>query len=540
MSDQQVSMSDIAQQLDVTLSAVSNWRRRHPSFPLAERAGDQDMFLVREIVGWLDGRKISKNDLKPGELPGTTYGTRLRKVRGMGHAPGVVIGDALWQELVQFHGAEDIGVFADLVLGLLYLAQSGDRGWKEIVAAEGSRRFQLVELAALDHTPGLRDLHRALGSLIDDARGEVRLTGIIRLVERMRQSGQGPETFEYLLDHFAAVAGRRGADMHTPAAVVRLLVELVAPAPGNSVFDPCCGSGGFLLGAAKYIESHGGRDFDLSFTGHALSERVASLALMNLRLHHVPVDVRVRADAIFRNDGSPTSNKRFDVVLSNPPFDLKEPARSASVPDLRGRYGILPKTRTNFAWLQYVTSSLTDRGRAAVVMPGGTLFRQGTESQVRTNMIEDGVVEAIIGLPSQMFVSTGIPVTVWLLRPPGRQGRGEILLIDASDLGHLVSRTQRSLSDEDHGRIVSTVEQWRAGDGYEDVRGFSAAVGVQRIREQGYVLTPARYVGTNVELDTPRRSVRQLHDDLTWLEQRAAKADVAAKEQLDRIWPWIH
>ncbi|TCO65098.1 N-6 DNA methylase [Actinocrispum wychmicini] len=534
MPDRQVSMSDVARQLEVTLSAVSNWRRRHPSFPSAEKVNGQEMFLVREIVDWLDGRKISKKDLKPGELPGTTYGTRFRGAMRIGHASHVAIADALWDELIQFRGAEDVAMFADLVLGLLYLAVSNDRHWNDIVATEGSRRLQLMELAALDHRPVLHVLHRARSSFFNDTRGETRLTEIIRLVERMRRSGQGPDMFEFLLNQFAAAEGRRGSGVHTPAALVRLLVELVAPAPGTSVFDPCCGSGGFLLGAAKYIAAHAGHDFDASFTGHALSERSASLAYMNLQLHHVPADVDIRADALFRNDGMLIANERFDVVLSNPPFDLKEPMWSASVSELHGRYGTLPKKRTNFAWLQYVMSSLTNSGRAAVVMPGGTLFRGGAEGQVRANMIEEGVVEAIIALPSQMFVSTGIPVNVWLLRPSERR-EGEILLIDASDLGHLTSRTQRSLSDEDQSRIGDTVKQWRAGDGYENVRGFSASVVVQRIREQDYVLTPARYVGTSVELNPPLRSVRELRDDLARLERRAAAADAAVERQLDRI-----
>jgi type I restriction enzyme M protein len=539
MPDDQMSMSDVARQLEVTLSAVSNWRRRHPSFPSAEEVNGQELFLVREIADWLDGRKISKKDLKPGELPGTTYGTRFRGAMRIGHASHVTIADALWRELIQFRGAEDVAVFADLTLGLLYLAVSNDRHWNDIVVTEGSRRFQLMELAALGHRPVLHDLHRARSSFFNDTHGEIRLTEIIRLVERMRRSGQGPEMFEFLLNHFAGAEGRRGAGVHTPSALVRLLVELVAPAPGTSVFDPCCGSGGFLLGAAKYIAEHAGHDFDASFTGHALSERSASLAHMNLQLHHVPADVDVRVDAIFRNDGMLIANERFDVVLSNPPFDLKEPMSSAPVPELHGRYGTLPKNRTNFAWLQYVMSSLTDGGRAAVVMPGGTLFRGGAEGQVRANMVDEGIVEAIIALPPQMFVSTGIPVTVWLLRPPERRHDGKILLIDASDLGHLISRTQRSLSDEDQSRIADTVKQWRAGDGYEDVRGFSASAVVQRIREQDYVLTPARYVGTSVELDTPLGSVRELRDDLARLERRAMVADAAVERQLDRIQAWI-
>ncbi|HEY3751438.1 MAG TPA: N-6 DNA methylase [Pseudonocardiaceae bacterium] len=532
MPDRQVSMSDVARLLGITLSAVSNWRRRHPSFPSAEEVNGQELFWSQEIADWLDDRKISKRDLKPSELPGTTYGTRFR-------GSHVTKADVLWKELIRFRGVEDIAVFADFVLGLLYLAESNDHHWNEIVADDGSGRPQLLELAALDDQPILYDLHRARNSFFGDARSEAQVEGIVRLVDRIHRSSQSPEMFEFLLTRFAAAEGRRGAGVHTPSAVVKLLVELVAPAPGARVFDPCCGSGGFLLGAANYIAAHAGHDVVASFTGHALSARSAALASMNLRLHRISADVEVRTDTIFRSGGKLTSDELFDVVLSNPPFDLKESIGSTPVSELQGPYGTLPKNWTNFAWLQYVMSSLADRGRAAVIMPGGTLFRGGAESQVRANMINAGIVEAIIALPPQLFVSTGIPVTVWLLRQSERPREGEVLLIDASHLGHLVSRTQRSLSDGDRGQITNTLQQWRTGNGYEDVQGFSASVVIERIRDQDYVLTPARYVGSSVEFDTIRKPLGELRNDLALLERCAEVVDAAAERQLDRISTWI-
>lgn len=537
MSDDRVSMSDIARQLEITLPAVSNWRRRHPSFPLAEQVNGQDLFKIGEIADWLDGRKISMKDLSPSELPGATYGARFRRAMRIGHASDEAIDVELWKELIRFRGAEDVAVFADLVLGLLYLGVSDERHWNKIVAADPRQRLAVVERAALEHVSVLSDLHRTRGVFLNDVDDETRLTEIVRLVDRMRQSGRGAEVFEFLLNQFAAVEGRRGAAVHTPSVVVRLLVEMVAPASGASVFDPCCGSGGFLLAAAAYIAADGHRAFNTSFTGHALSARSASLAHMNLQLHGVSADLEVRADTLFHEEGL-FARKRFSVVLSNPPFDMKEPPWSW-VRDLRGRYGPLPKNRTNFAWLQYVVSSLSDDGRAAVVMPGGTLFRGGAEKQVRARMIDDGVVEAIIALPSGMFSSTGIPVTVWLLNQPEGQSRDKILLIDASDLGHMISRTQRTLSGEDRSRIVDTVARWRVGNGYKDVQGFSASVAVQRIREQDYVLIPARYVGRSVTLDKHLRSIRELRDDLVHLGRRATQVDEAVDRRLDRIQTWI-
>jgi type I restriction enzyme M protein len=533
VGDRHVTMTELAQRLELTLPAVSNWRRRHESFPSPVEADGRELFSVDEVADWLDGRKVSKNNLKPDELPGVTYGARFRKAIGLRHAFDDT-GNRLWQELTTFRGAEDVADFADLVLGLLFLAASNDRHWDDIVAADGSRMLQLVELAALSHEPPLLDLHRAVRrALLVDGRGEPRLTGVIRLVELVRQSGHGDMVFEFLLDRFAAEEGRRGAVVHTPPAVVHVLVELVAPKPTSRVLDPCCGSGGFLLGVAKYIASHGGRP-DGPFTGHAVSDRSASLARMNLRLHGVAADVDAAANVVLLSDEAGNPDERFDIVLSNPPFDQKVPTWSG--------YTIHtwhPAGRINFMWLRHVISVLAEGGRAAVVMPGGTLFREGVEQKIRAGIVDDGVVEAIIALPPQLFSSTAVPVTVWLLSRSPRQRTGEILLVDASSLGHMISRTQRGLFDEDRKRIVDTVSSWRRADGYEDVRGFSASVPVEHLREQDYVLTPARYVGSTVVVDAPSQSVSELRHELARLEYRAGEVNVVVERQLDRIQTWI-
>jgi type I restriction enzyme M protein len=537
VSNDQVSMSEIARRIGLTLPAVSNWRRRHPSFPSAEKADGRELFTVSEISQWLDRRKISMKDLRSGELPGSTYGARFRRDTGSADTSSETIDADLWNKLVPLAGTEDIAVFADLVLGLLYLALSDERRWNEIMMADGLRRLELVELASWDQLTTLSDLHRARGVFLGDPRGETLVAEVIHLVDRMRQSGRGAEVFELLLDRFADVEGRRGATVHTPSAIVRLVVELAAPESGASVLDPCCGSGGFLVYAAKYIAAQGDRAVDASFTGYALSERSASLARMNLWLQGVPAKVDVRADMIF-DDGTLIENKRSSVIMSNPPFDMKGPMRAALMLDAHG-YGSSARKRSSYAWLQYVVSSMTDDGRAAVVMPGGALFRGGVEKQLRARMIDDGIVEAVVALPSGLFTSTGIPVTVWLLGQQAKPREGDILLIDAGDLGHMISRTQRSLSGEDRSRIVSTVMRWRTRDGYEDVQGFSASVAVRRIREQDYVLTPARYVGRSVSLEMPLSSVRELRDDLSRLGRKAADLDKEVDRQLDRIHAWM-
>jgi len=206
---------------------------------------------------------------------------------------------------------------------------------------------------------------------------------------------------------------------------------------------------------------------------------------------------------------------------------------------------------------------LSDNGRAAVIMPGGSLFRSGAEEQVRAEMVNHGVVEAIIALPPQMFVSTAVPVTLWLLRPPAvpvnlmlssppavpidvalprlAEWRidQKVLFVEASGLGHMISRTQQSLSDEERRRIVDTVERWREGEGYEDVPGFSASVGVERVSEQDYVLVPARYVNAGVGSDTSIGTARELRNEVAALERHAAAVNAAVERRLDGIRTWI-
>lgn len=539
----QITASEIAQRIGVSLPAVSNWRRRHESFPSPEVAEGKELFALPEIVAWLNRRKIAKKDLKPGELPGSTYGSRLLAAMNITRPSKDAIDPELLKEFLQFRGVEDVMVFADLVLGLLYLAVVNKPRfkprWDDIMAAEGWPLFEAIERAAMDHVPRLGDLYRACDAIRHDVYSIKRLTEIAKLVDRVRRSGRGVEVFDFLLNRFTGVAGRREASVYTPSPLVDLMVALISPMSGSSIFDPCCGSGEFLIGAAKYISASGAHSTDVSFTGHALSERSAHLTYMNLRLHGVAADLNVRGNEIFLDDRTMSESRRFNVIISNPPFDMKEPIPAGM--RRYSRYGPLPRSRSSFAWLQYIVSSLADGGQAAVVMPSGALFRAGSEGGIRAQMVDEGVVEAVIALPSGMFSSTGIPVTVWLLSRSAARPNDEVLLIDASSLGHMISRTQRSLSGDDQSRVVDTLVKWRSGDGYEDVPGFSVSVPVSNIRDQGYILTPGRYVAASIspELSRSLRSPRELRNELVRLERRADELDMVADHQLNRIRPWI-
>jgi type I restriction enzyme M protein len=548
LSDDLVTMADIARLAEVKLPAVSNWRRRHESFPQSERRNGQEVFVAAEVAYWLDDRKIARNDLKNGEFPGTTYGTRFRgnKLQIVAR-PDAKLKDALWKELSRFRGAEDIAVYADLVLGLLYLSVRERDRWVDIAAAGASKSANLVEMAIFEHKPALLPLHRALSSVRVESRGVERLGEIIRVLDQMQwrtdsEEGRvrwGGEVFEYLLSRFAAAEGKR-AVVGTPPSVVRVLVELIAPKPGDSVLDPCCGSGGFLVGAAKYVEAHGGSASDVSFFGQAMLERSWWLARMNLDLHGVPADPAVRLGIALDDDLY--AGRRFDAILANPPFNMSD-WRGGHPADRCWRYGVPPKSNANFAWLQHIWSSLAEGGRAAVLMANGALSsEQAGEGEIRAAMVEDGAVEALIALPPQLFATTAIPVTVWLLSRPSDTRAGEILFVDARKLGSMISRTQRDLLPDDIRRMANTVLEWRNRrnqKGYQDLPGFSASVTIQKIREYDYQLAPGRYVGTGITTGMSAGLVVELRRELDRLHLRAVEVDAIVDRQLDRIAAWI-
>lgn len=543
-----VMMADIARLAEVKLPAVSNWRRRHETFPRSELRNGQELFVAAEVAHWLDGRKIARNDLKDSEFPGTTYGTRFRRNNFRIVArPETGLKEVLWKELIRFRAAEDIAVYADLVLGLLYLSVRRRDRWVDIAAAGASETANLVEMAIFEHEPALLQLHRALSSFRVESRGEEQLGEVIRVLDRVQwrtdseegRSRWGGEVFEYLLNRFAAAEGKRGVVVTTPS-VVRVLAELIALKPGESVLDPCSDSGGFLVEAARYVEAHGGRVSDVSFFGQAMLERSWWLARMNLDLHGVPADLAARQGIAFDDDLH--AGRRFDGILANPPFNMSD-WRGGHPAGRCWRYGVPPKSNANFAWLQHIWSSLAEGGRAAVVMANGALSsEQSGEGGIRAAMVEDGVVEALIALPPQLFATTAIPVTVWLLRRPSDTRDDQVLFVDASKLGSMISRTQRGLFPDDVRQIADTVLEWRDRRNrgrYQDLQGFSASVAIQEIQEHDYQLAPGRYVGTGITTGMSADSVVELRRELDRLHTRAVEVDAVADRHLDRIATWI-
>jgi type I restriction enzyme M protein len=402
----------------------------------------------------------------------------------------------------------------------------------------------LIEQAILEHGTKLFPLHRAWRSFLLETENLEQLDDVVRSIDRAGRSVDSQhrtwagELFEFLLHKFAAVEGRRGAVVVTPPSVIGTLVELIGLKPGDKVLDPCADSGGFLLGAAKYLHSQGRRSHDIQLTGRAISERSWALAQMNLDLHGVPADFGRKPGIVLDEDPQPAT--RYDVILANPPFNMV--TREANPPPGRWLFGRPPMSNANFAWLQHIWSSLADGGRAAVVMANGASSSQRLEEKkIRGAMAEAGIIEALIALPPQLFSTTSIPVTAWILRKSGAKKGEDILLVNASDSGTMISRTQRALLPDDIREISDAVLRWRnrgSRPAHKNIPGFSRAVPVAEIRNYDYQLTPGRYVGSEITPNSPIEPIIELRNQLNRLHTRAASVDAEVTRQLNRILQW--
>ena len=310
--------------------------------------------------------------------------------------------------------------------------------------------------------------------------------------------------YEYFLGQFAGAEGKKGGEFYTPRCVVRLLVEMLEPYSGR-VYDPCCGSSGMFVQSVEFIEAHatgngnGGKACgDISIWGQESNYTTWRLARMNLAIRGIEGQI-AHGDS-FHNDRHP--DLRADFILANPPFNVKDWGGDRLTGDQRWQYGVPPKGNANFAWVQHIVHHLAPTGTAGFVLANGSMStNQSGEGEIRRNLVEADLVDCMVALPGQLFYSTQIPACLWFLARDRtgrslRDRRGEVLFIDARELGSMVDRTHRELTPDDIARIADTYHRWRGeGDGYEDEPGFCRSVPLEEVRRHDHVLTPGRYVG---------------------------------------------
>ncbi len=309
--------------------------------------------------------------------------------------------------------------------------------------------------------------------------------------------------YEYLIKKFADLSNKKAGEFYTPRSVVKMLVNILDPQEGESVYDPACGTGGMLIEVVQHVRKDGGRVQLLwgKVFGQEKNLTTAGIARMNLFLHGVEDFEIVRGDtlrdpAFFVGDELAT----FDCVIANPPFSLKKWGEEIWVGDRFGRAlaGVPPKKSGDYAWVQHMVKSMAAKtGRLAVVLPQGALFRGGAEQKIRRHLLEEDLVEAVIGLAPNLFYGTGLAACVMVLRQQKRPERqGKVLVVDAAGLFKR-GRNQNTLEDEHRERIESLYEA------FGDEEGLAHVADLDEIAGNDFDLNISRYIAPADEEKVP-------------------------------------
>lgn len=483
---------------------------------------------------------------------------------------------AIWDAACILRGNMDAAEYKQVVLGLIFLKYISDKfeaRYQELVkegegfeedrdeytlcnvffVPENARWKRIAEAA---HTP-------EIGRIIDDAmilieKENPRLKGILpknfarpeldkrRLGDvvdlftniRMKEHGDTRDilgrTYEYCLAKFAEQEGKKGGEFFTPACVVKTLVEFLKPFKGR-VYDPACGSGGMFVQSAKFIENHHGNINNISVYGQDSNPTTWKMAQMNLAIRGIEANLgSYNADTFF-NDCHPTL--KADYIMANPPFNLSDWGADRLKDDVRWKYGVPPSENANFAWLQHMIHHLAPNGKIGMVLANGSLSSQsGGEGEIRKNIINDDLVSCIVAMPTQLFYTTQIPVSLWFLSRNKKQ-KGKTCFIDARKMGTMVSRKLRMLTDTDIAKLAETFDAYENGT-LEDVKGFCAVVTTARIAEQDYILTPGRYVGIEEQEDDGEpfdEKMKRLTGELSALFEKSHELEIVIKKNLKAI-----
>ena len=254
-------------------------------------------------------------------------------------------------------------------------------------------------------------------------------------------------TYEYCIAQFAAYEGTKGGEFYTPSSIVKTIVEILKPFEDCRVYDPCCGSGGMFVQSVKFLQAHSGNRNRISVYGQESNADTWKMAKMNMAIRGIDADFGPYHADTFFNDLHKTL--KADFIMANPPFNLKNWGQDKLKDDVRWKYGLPPEGNANFAWIQHMIHHLAPNGKIGLVLANGALSSQTSgEGEIRKNIIEADLIEGIVALPTQLFYSVTIPVTLWFISKNKTQ-KGKTLFIDARKMGYMVDRKHRDFTTED-------------------------------------------------------------------------------------------
>ncbi|KRM04866.1 site-specific DNA-methyltransferase (adenine-specific) [Liquorilactobacillus ghanensis DSM 18630] len=497
------------------------------------------------------------------------------------------IEDKLWKTADALRGSMDASEYRNVVLGLIFLkyvsdsfetrhdqllktdypedAEDPDMYLSEnIFWVPKEARWELIQKSA--KTP-------QIGEIIDEAMDATeksndsllgvlsknysspdldksRLGEVVDLIsdinlgdEHAKRSDILGRVYEYFLNEFASKEGKKGGEFYTPRSIVRTLVEMIEPYKGR-IYDPCCGSGGMFVQSDKFVKEHQGKIGDLSVYGEESNPTTWKLAKMNLAIRGIDNNLGPHQGDTFTNDLH--KGERFDFILANPPFNVKNWNGDKLREDARWKYGVPPVRNANYAWIEHIISKLAPDGKAGFVLANGALSTSTKEEYaIRKAILEDDKIDAIVALPEKMFYSTGIPVSLWFVdmnkkSADERMRTEETLFIDARNLGEMVDRTHREFSKDDIKKVADTYHAYRGTNEqeYKDVAGFCKVAKLDEIAKNDYVLTPGRYVGLAKQEDDGipyEVKMKQLTSELKEQFEESNKLQAEIKDVLKEL-----
>ena len=347
--------------------------------------------------------------------------------------------------------------------------------------------------------------------------------------------------YEYFLSKFALAEGKGKGEFYTPKSIVKLIAEMIEPYKGT-IYDPACGSGGMFVQSIKFIESHNGNKKEVSIYGQEYTSTTYKLAKMNLAIRGISANLGdVPADT-FAKDQHP--DLKADFIMANPPFNQKDwRASDELIDDPRWRgYEVPPKSNANYAWILNMVSKLSKNGVGGFILANGALSGGGEEYKIRKKLIENDLVEAIIILPRNMFYTTDISVTMWILNnnkkerkvkhPDGtktyRNRQDEILFMDLRQIGEPFEKKFTQFSEQHIKEISSTFHDWQTGKGYEDKPEYSYSAKKDEVVSKDYSLVPSKYIefvnrDENIDYDDKMKELQTEFAELLKQEEESKK-----------------
>ena len=375
------------------------------------------------------------------------------------------------------------------------------------------------------NSPTMRNVN--LGELID------LFTNIKVGTKEAKEKDLLGRIYEYFLGQFAKNELQKGGEFYTPACLVRTMVECIEPFQGK-VYDPACGSGGMFVQSMKFVNDHQGNPYNIGIFGQEKNPTTWRLAKMNLAIRSMYGDLGKYAADTFTEDLH--KDLKADFILANPPFNL-EWDRDKVEDDPRWKYGLPPKNNANYAWLQHMISKLSQNGKMACILANGSLSASGQEGEIRKKIIESDLVDCIIAMPTNLFYTVTVPCSIWIINRNKKQ-KAKTLFINATNLGTMVTRRLRELSEDDIKKVANTYHNYQNDESHENVKGFCYSATTEEIKSNDYVLTPGRYVGVEETEDDGvpfEKKMKNITSELSRQFEESHKLEEEIKKNLKAI-----